>query len=252
MARGRHRRSRPPPARRGRRRCRRPAPWRPRRRTVSRCPRRSRGRRRSRSLPCPAVASRLLPSPLPIQAAAAHGVKRSGVHAGAWRPGPRSAQTPPGTGDAPQRFGPRWSITQNDGAAMPSPATARGTCRGSAWFLAIAIPLLTLARRRQRPTSRWVPTSRRRDGASSGEGKPANRFAGHPDGSIEVMSSSSVSRLYRPVEADLKATPSSPGAGGSTRACRPPTSPRRARTIPPSRSMSAFPGIPSARRSPSA
>ena len=39
------------------------------------------------------------------------------------------------------------------------------------------------------------------------KGKPANRFAGHPDGSIEVMSSSSVSRLYRPVEVDLDATP---------------------------------------------
>ena len=38
-------------------------------------------------------------------------------------------------------------------------------------------------------------------------GKKANQFVGHPDGSIEVISSSSVSRLYRPVEVDLKATP---------------------------------------------
>ena len=39
------------------------------------------------------------------------------------------------------------------------------------------------------------------------KGKPANRYVGHPDGSIEVVSSSSVSRLYRPVEVDLDATP---------------------------------------------
>ena len=38
-------------------------------------------------------------------------------------------------------------------------------------------------------------------------GKKANRFVGQPDGSIEVISSSSVSRLYRPLQVDLKATP---------------------------------------------
>jgi hypothetical protein len=38
-------------------------------------------------------------------------------------------------------------------------------------------------------------------------GKKANRFVGQPDGSIEVISSSSVSRLYRPIEVDLDATP---------------------------------------------
>jgi hypothetical protein len=39
------------------------------------------------------------------------------------------------------------------------------------------------------------------------KGKPPNRFIGHPDGAIEVISSSSVSRVYRPVEVDLDATP---------------------------------------------
>jgi hypothetical protein len=38
-------------------------------------------------------------------------------------------------------------------------------------------------------------------------GKKANRFVGQPDGSIEVISSSSVSRLYRTLQVDLKATP---------------------------------------------
>jgi Protein of unknown function (DUF3047) len=38
-------------------------------------------------------------------------------------------------------------------------------------------------------------------------GKKANRFVGQPDGSIEVISSSSVSRLYRPLQVDLRATP---------------------------------------------
>ena len=40
-----------------------------------------------------------------------------------------------------------------------------------------------------------------------GVGKKANRFVGQPDGSIEVISSSSVSRLYRTLQVDLKATP---------------------------------------------
>jgi Protein of unknown function (DUF3047) len=39
------------------------------------------------------------------------------------------------------------------------------------------------------------------------KGKPKNRFVGHPDGSIEVISSSSVSRLYRPIDVDLDVTP---------------------------------------------
>ena len=38
-------------------------------------------------------------------------------------------------------------------------------------------------------------------------GKKANRFVGQPDGSIEVISASSVSRLYRTLQVDLKATP---------------------------------------------
>jgi Protein of unknown function (DUF3047) len=91
---------------------------------------------------------------------------------------------------------------------MPSPTTARGVCRGSAWLLAIAIPLLTGA-----PAAAAADIPMGPDLAVSGwrelevKGKPGNRFVGHPDGSIEVVSSSSVSRLYRPVEVDLKATP---------------------------------------------
>jgi hypothetical protein len=91
---------------------------------------------------------------------------------------------------------------------MPSPATARGTCRGSAWFLAIAIALLTAA-----PPAPAADIPMGPDFAASGwrelevKGKPGNRFLAHPDGSIEVVSSSSVSRLYRPVEVDLDATP---------------------------------------------
>jgi Protein of unknown function (DUF3047) len=38
-------------------------------------------------------------------------------------------------------------------------------------------------------------------------GKPGNQFVGQPDGSIEVISSSSVSRLFRPLQIDLAATP---------------------------------------------
>jgi hypothetical protein len=38
-------------------------------------------------------------------------------------------------------------------------------------------------------------------------GKKANRFVGQPDSSIEVISSSSVSRLYRTLQVDLKVMP---------------------------------------------
>lgn len=91
---------------------------------------------------------------------------------------------------------------------MPSPATARGACRRSAWRLAVAIPLLTFALPAPAASIPMGP-----DLAAAGwrdlevKGKPGNRFVGHPDGSIEVVSSSSVSRLYRPVEVDLDATP---------------------------------------------
>jgi Protein of unknown function (DUF3047) len=77
-----------------------------------------------------------------------------------------------------------------------------------AWPFAIAISLLTSA-----PPAPAASIPMGPDLAASGwrelevKGKPGNRFIGHPDGSIEVVSSSSVSRLYRPVEVDLEATP---------------------------------------------
>ena len=91
---------------------------------------------------------------------------------------------------------------------MPPPATARGACRRTAGLLAIAIPLITAASPAPAAT---IPTGP--DLAANGwreigvKGKPANQFVGHPDGSIEVISSSSVSRLYRPIDVDLDATP---------------------------------------------
>lgn len=91
---------------------------------------------------------------------------------------------------------------------MPSPETARGACRRTAELLAIAIPLITAA-----PPAPAATIPAGPDLAAAGwreievRGKPANRFVGHPDGSIEVVSSSSVSRLYRPIEVDLDATP---------------------------------------------
>jgi Protein of unknown function (DUF3047) len=91
---------------------------------------------------------------------------------------------------------------------MPSPSTVRGACGRAAGLLAIAIPLLAFAPPAPAAT---IPTGP--DLAAAGwreigvKGKPGNQFVGHPDGSIEVVSSSSVSRLYRPVEVDLDATP---------------------------------------------
>ena len=83
-------------------------------------------------------------------------------------------------------------------------------------------------------------------GARSRSGKKANQFVGHPD-SIEVISSSSVSRLYRPVEVDLKATPVDLAmAGRPARAADRPDAQREddtALTI-----YVGFPGIPTARR----
>ena len=58
-------------------------------------------------------------------------------------------------------------------------------------------------------------------------GKKANQFVGHPDGSIEVISSSSVSRLYRPVEVDLKATPVDLAGGRPARAADRPDAQRK-------------------------
>jgi Protein of unknown function (DUF3047) len=85
---------------------------------------------------------------------------------------------------------------------------ARRAYRSATWLLAIAVPLLTCA-----PPARAATIPMGPDLEAAGwrelevKGKPPNRFIGHPDGSIEVISSSSVSRLYRPIEVDLDATP---------------------------------------------
>jgi hypothetical protein len=90
---------------------------------------------------------------------------------------------------------------------MPSPDIARRAGRCAAWLLVLA-PLQTLAAPAPIVT---IPAGPDLEAAGWRElevkGKPANRFIGHPDGSIEVISSSSVSRLYRPIEVDLDATP---------------------------------------------
>jgi hypothetical protein len=89
---------------------------------------------------------------------------------------------------------------------MPSSEIVHTTPRRTAALLAVALPLLAAA---AAPTT--VPAGP--DLAAAGwrelgvSGKPGNRFVGRPDGSIEVISSSSVSRLYRPIEVDLDATP---------------------------------------------
>ena len=91
---------------------------------------------------------------------------------------------------------------------MTSPHSVRRACRRAAWFLVALAPLQTSAAPAPTATIPFGP-----DLAAAGwrefevKGKPANRFIGHPDGSIEVVSSSSVSRLYRPIEVDLDATP---------------------------------------------
>ena len=91
---------------------------------------------------------------------------------------------------------------------MPSTADVRRGCGRRAWPLLIAIALLTAA---SPAPAASIPTGP--DLAAAGwqelevKGKPGNKFIGHPDGAIEVFSSSSVSRLYRPIEVDLDATP---------------------------------------------
>jgi hypothetical protein len=91
---------------------------------------------------------------------------------------------------------------------MPSPALIPGARRRRPWFLAVAIPLLAFA-----PPVPAADIPIGTDLAAAGwqefavKGKPGNKFIGHPDGPIEIVSSSSVSRLYRPVEVDLDATP---------------------------------------------
>jgi Protein of unknown function (DUF3047) len=91
---------------------------------------------------------------------------------------------------------------------MPSPEIARRAYRCAAWLLVVLAPLQSLAA----PTP-IVAIPAGPDLEATGwrelevKGKPGNRFVGHADGSIEVISSSSVSRLYRPIEVDLDATP---------------------------------------------
>lgn len=91
---------------------------------------------------------------------------------------------------------------------MPSPNAARRSFRRAAGLRATAILILTWA---APAAAGAVPMGP--DLAAAGwrelgvSGKSGNRFIGHPDGSIEVISSSSVSRLYRPIGVDLEATP---------------------------------------------
>jgi hypothetical protein len=79
--------------------------------------------------------------------------------------------------------------------------------RHTAALLAIAMPVVTAAA----TPAATIPAGP--DLAAAGwrelgvSGKPGNRFVGRPDGAIEVDSSSSVSRLYRPTDVDLDATP---------------------------------------------
>jgi hypothetical protein len=91
---------------------------------------------------------------------------------------------------------------------MPSPDIARRAGGCAACLIIVLAPLQTLA-----ASAPIVTIPARPDLEAAGwrelevKGKPANRFVGHPDGSIEVISSSSVSRLYRPIEVDLDAAP---------------------------------------------
>jgi Protein of unknown function (DUF3047) len=90
---------------------------------------------------------------------------------------------------------------------MPLPKTMRRTCVLAALVLVLA-PLQTAAAPAPVAT---IPAGPDLEAAGWRElevtGKPGNRFVGQPDGAIEVVSSSSVSRLYRPIEVDLDATP---------------------------------------------
>ena len=117
--RGRARRSRPPPARRGRGRCRRPAPWRPPRRVASRSP------PKPRSAPVTIATlscSRMTVAPLrrcrykrwQRTGSSARGALPRGIAPGARRDAA-------GTGDAAQRSE-RVRHSSKEGAAMPSPA----------------------------------------------------------------------------------------------------------------------------------
>lgn len=91
---------------------------------------------------------------------------------------------------------------------MPSRDTARRAYFSAAGLLAALRLILIFAAPAAAET---IPTGPDLEAAGWRElgvsGKPGNRFVGHPDGVIEVLSSSSVSRLYRPIEVDLGATP---------------------------------------------
>jgi hypothetical protein len=90
---------------------------------------------------------------------------------------------------------------------MPLRNSVRRACRCIPWLLVVLASVGTFA-----ATAR-IPIPAGPDLAAAGwrefevTGKSPNRFVGHPDGSIEVISSSSVSRLYRPLEVKLDATP---------------------------------------------
>ena len=91
---------------------------------------------------------------------------------------------------------------------MPCTYTACRAYRCAAALLAIAVPLLTFAPPAPAATIPLGPDLEAAGWEELGvKGKAGNRFVGHPDGSIEVISSSGVSRLYRPIEVDLDATP---------------------------------------------
>jgi hypothetical protein len=87
---------------------------------------------------------------------------------------------------------------------MPLPIVHRA-CRCAIWLLllgslrAFATPAVTIPGGPDLQAAGWRELEV--------SGKKANRFVGQPDGSIEVTSSSSVSRQYRSLEVDLKATP---------------------------------------------
>jgi Protein of unknown function (DUF3047) len=97
---------------------------------------------------------------------------------------------------------------------MSSPHAVRRSRRCRAALLAVLLPLLTFAApvtfAAPAPAAR-IPTGLDLQEAGWREvgvsGKPGNRFVGHRNGTIEVASAASVSRLYRPVDPDLAATP---------------------------------------------
>jgi hypothetical protein len=91
---------------------------------------------------------------------------------------------------------------------MPSPEIVRRAGRRAAWLLVVFAPIQAFAAPAPIVT---IPGGPDLQAAGWRElavpRKPPNRFVGQPDGSIEVISSSSVSRLYRLLQVDLHATP---------------------------------------------